>query len=1050
MGPVLRALLCVESDARASWFSDAFEHSGVASHRVFVHNVDDCKRRLRESAWDLLVCDVAEGCAGLLDAAPGYEERGGVPLVIVAGSFGEVALASYRLQGLVCPAGSAVHFLEAVASARSALGSIKGTTVAFECGEREAMEQIARGGPLVATLERIVRLVEGQAQGMLCSILLLDAEQRVVPAAMPSLPPEFSRAIAGYAVGPNEGSCGAAMYRREPVFVRDIATHENWIKYRDLALPAGLRASWSVPILSGDGSVLGAFAMYYAEPRDASEREYSWVARASYLAGIAVLRDRAEQTLSNSEHRYRQIVDTAYEGVWLLDSFALTTFVNARAAELLGYSVEEMLGKSLLDFVDEDDRAAAESYLTRRRQNISEQHELRFRRKDGQKLWALVAASPLTDERGEVVGALGMLTDITRLKRAEATLRANELELRTIFDNAAIGIALVDVEGRSRRSNRALQRMLGYSAEELSEMSFPAFTHPEDVAADSELYARMLAGELKSYQLEKRFLRSDGNVVWGRLTASLVREAASEPVLGVGMVEDISNQKLAEARISAQAALLDQAKDAILVRDRAGVVEYWNKGAERLYGWSSQEAIGRNVIDLLYREPSSFRVAETQLLEHDAWSGEIVQITRAGDEVVVEGSWTLIRDEAGTPKSVLAINTDVTARKHLEAQVFSAQRMESLGTLAGGIAHDFNNILAAILANVSLAADDLSPDHPVQSALAEINEASLRAAALVRQILTFSRRRAPERRVIRLQSVVDEALKLLRATLPASVRIETHFSPTTPEVFADATQVHQVVMNLATNAAHAMSERGGELRLSCERAFIEERREPALAALRPGTYALLIVEDTGSGMDAETLKRIFDPFFTTKGPGEGTGLGLSVVHGVMRAHEGGVAVHSVLGRGSRFDLYFPAARAAAEHHDKRGPTPLRGRGERVLCIDDEAPIVRATSLLLERLGYRVVAHTHPARALQALALNPNAFDAVVSDCAMPLIWGLDFVREIQRLRPSMPIVMTSGLIEPSLEKAFRELGVREFVAKPGSIEDLGAALQRLLAPQRRS
>jgi len=1046
MGPVLRALLCVESDARATWFAEAFARSATVTHCEFVHEAAGCAKCLHDGAWDLLVCDVAEGRAGLLDALPTHEERDGVPLVIVAASFGEVALASYRLRGLVCPAESAVHLLLAVDSARTAFGFLNGSVHTFEGGQREIIEEIARGGPLSATLEKIVRLVEHQADGMLCSIVLLDGDRRVVPLAAPSLPPEFSRAIAGIAIGPNEGSCGAAMHRGQTVFVRDIASHEYWVKYRDLALASGLRASWSTPILSGDGVVLGAFAMYYHEPRDASEREYSWVQRASYLAAIAVLRDRAEQALRKSELRYRQIVDTAYEGVWLLDGQARTSFVNARAAELLGYAPAEMLGKSLFDFMDEGQRAAAEPYLMRRRQNISEQHEFRFRRKDGEELHALVAASPLTDERGEVTGALGMLTDITRLKRTEATLRESEIELRTIFDNAALGIALVDQQGRPRRSNLALQRMLGYSGAELAEMPFPAFTHPDDASSDLILYGRMVAGEIKSYQLEKRFVRSDGKLLWGRMTASLVRELEGQPLFGIGLVEDITEQKLAEERISAQAALLDQAKDAIWVRDFAGVIEYWNKGAERLYGWSSAEAIGRNVRELTCRETSGHDAAQAQLLEHGAWSGEVVHTTRSGEEVIVEGSWTLLRDAVGNPTRVLAINTDVTAKKRLEAQVFSAQRMESLGTLAGGIAHDFNNILAAILANLSLAADDLSPDHPVQSALSEINEASLRAAALVRQILTFSRRRAPERRVVRVQSVVDEALKLLRATLPASVRIETHFAADAPEIFADATQVHQVVMNLGTNAAHAMSARGGVLRLECERAIVKEGGDPSLSALRPGNYARLTVEDTGSGMDAETIKRIFDPFFTTKGPGEGTGLGLSVVDGVMRAHDGAVIVRSVLGQGSKFVLYFPAARAAAEHAAPRGPTPLRGRGERVLCIDDEAPIVRATTLLLERLGYQVVAHTHPARALEALAAEPSGFDAVVSDCSMPLIWGLDFVREILRLRPSIPIVMTSGLLEPSLEKSLRELGIREFVAKPGTIEDLGAALQRLLAP----
>ncbi|HWA73096.1 MAG TPA: PAS domain S-box protein [Polyangiaceae bacterium] len=1046
---MLRALLCVESPARAAWFAQALAGYEAPIDWVVAGDAAAAASRLRDGSWDLLLCDVAAGRASVLDGLPASHERDGVPLLIVAASFLEVASASYRLQGLVVPEGSREHLLQAIATTRTALGLPQGASQSFERGQREIVERIARGAPLDEALERIVRLVEQQAEGMACTILLLDAEQRVMTVTAPSLPAEFSRAIEGIAIGPKEGSCGAAMYERRRVIVDDIATHENWEKYRDLALSFGLRAAWSTPIWSGQGDVLGAFAMYYREPRKPSERECSWVERASYLAAIALLRHRAEQSLRASEARYRQMVDTAYEGVWLLDSQARTTFVNARTAELFGYAPEEMLGRSLFDFIDESERAEVQARLARRKRSISEQHEICYRRKNGEPLWALVAASPIHDERGNVVGALGMLTDITRLKQVEATLKHNELELRTIFDHAAIGIALVDEQGRPRRSNRAFQNMLGYSAAELREMPFPAFTHADDAATDFGLYQRMLAGELTSYQIEKRFLHREGQVVWGRLTASLVRELEGEPVLGIGMVEDITQQKRAEARISAQAALLDQAKDAILVRSCEGVIEYWNKGAERLYGWSSAEAVGRNVSELLFYRPEVFRAAQERLLEAGAWNGEVEHVTRSGEQVIVESSWTLIRDDSGRPQSVLAINSDVTEKKRLEAQVFAVQRMESLGTLAGGIAHDFNNILAAILANLTLAAGDLGPDHPVQSALSEINQASLRAAALVRQILTFSRQSEPERRAVGLALVAGEAIKLLRATLPVSVSIETRFERDVPEIFADATQVHQVVMNLGTNAAHAMSERGGVLRIECERALVSQALRTSLGELRPGTYARLVVEDQGAGMDAATIERIFDPFFTTKGLGKGTGLGLSVVHGVLRAHEGGVTVQSTPAKGTRFELYFPAAQAAVERAAAQRKALPRGRGERLLCVDDEGPIVRATTRLLERIGYEVVAHTEPRKALAELALESARFDAVVSDCSMPNLWGLEFVREIFRLRPGMPIVMTSGFIDPALERSLRELGIREFVAKPATIAELGAALDRLLRGEGR-
>ncbi|MFZ5892276.1 MAG: PAS domain S-box protein [Myxococcota bacterium] len=1042
MASVIRALLCAQSDGRAKWFAEVFRGVQAEVECTLANGVLPCIERMAEPHWDVVVCDVPRGAGRFLDGFPGPEARAELPLIIVAEELSEVLAANYRLQAHLCSADNAEQLRLALAAVQNASVSQRASVHAFERGQREIIEQILKGAPLRVTLDRIVRLVERQGEEMFCTILLLDADQRVVPVSTPSLPPEFGRAFTGARIGPKEGSCGAAMYLRRPVVTADIEHHENWAKYREPALAAGLRGSWSSPILSGDGEVLGAFAMYYREPREPREVERAWVERATYLAAITLQHDRRAEALRVSEARYRQIVNTAYEGVWLLDADARTSFVNARAAELLGYSIQEMLGRSLFEFMEDDARAEAEAHFLRRQQHISEQHEFRFRRKDGTPLFALVAASPLLDERGEMIGALGMLTDITPLKRAEQTLSENELELRTIFENAGLGIALVDSDGRPRRSNTALQRMLGYSNEELQRMRFAEFTHPDDAAVDVDLYTRMLRREIDSYRLEKRFLHKDGHVVWGRVTAALVR--MGDGLLAIATVEDISEHKRAEERISAQAALLDQATDAIMVRSCEGVIEYWNKGAERIYGWSSAEAVGRNVLELLYRDAKQFHDAQARLLAADAWSGQLLHYNRAGNELMIEGRWTLLRDEAGRPKNVLTINSDVTEKKRLEVQVISAQRMESLGTLAGGIAHDFNNILAAILANVSLAADDLSADHPAQTALSEINEAGLRAAALVRQILTFSRRRAPERRVIRLESVVNEALKLLRATLPAHIRIDVHVDPEAPEVFADPTQVHQVVMNLCTNAAHAMRLRGGVLMVNCERAHIEREVVLSLGELAPGNYARLVVEDTGVGMSTETLARIFDPFFTTKSPGEGTGLGLSVVHGVMRAHDGGVRVESSVGRGSRFELYFPEARASAENAVPRTRVARRGRGERVLCIDDEASLARATTQLLERLGYAAVAHTHPTKALEDLARDPLRFDAVVTDCSMPLIWGLEFVREIRRLRPEMPIVMTSGLIEPGLEKSLRELGIREFIAKPGTIEELGTALQRAL------
>jgi PAS domain S-box-containing protein len=724
--------------------------------------------------------------------------------------------------------------------------------------------------------------------------------------------------------------------------------------------------------------------------------------------------------------------------VWLLDADARTLFVNQRTAHMLGYSHEELLGRPITDFMDESSRQSVDGSFIQRLRTASEQYEFRFRRKDRSAFWALVSGSPIYDEKRELTGALGMITDITALKRTEHALRQSEAEVRVVFENAAIGMALVDADGCVLRSNAALQLFLKYDEAELAARKFTDFSPPEDLESDLALHRTFKSGTRRTFQSDKRYVRKDGSVVWGRLTASLVqpqkgmprsviamvedvteRKAMEEAVRSserlrvlmygavsdvlfyvgvepgnrfcflsvndaflrstglredqvvgrtvdevipepsralvvdnylraiherrtirwdevsaypsgvkygevsitplfddngactnlVGTVHDVTERRLTEQRVAEQAALLDKANDAILVSGLDGVIHYWNKGAERVYGWSSAETIGRNIRTLIHGETEALDQAQQRLIEDGHWSGELVQFTKAGRRIVVECSRTLIRDERGQARSALIINTDISARKSLEVQVLHAQRLESLGMLAGGVAHDFNNLLMVIRASLELTLADLPKEHSARDDLAAAEAATIRGTELVRQLLTFSRRDEVKRRVARLQPLVEEALGLLRMTIPSSVRLETRFDPDAPEVLADHTQIHQVVMNLGTNAIQAMAGRGGRFEVRVQRVVLETALNAHSTVLRPGEYARLVVADSGNGIDMTALDHIFDPFFTTKAPGEGTGLGLSVVHGIVRSHDGGIIVRSAPGRGTEFEVYFPAVAA---------------------------------------------------------------------------------------------------------------------------------------------
>jgi signal transduction histidine kinase len=385
-------------------------------------------------------------------------------------------------------------------------------------------------------------------------------------------------------------------------------------------------------------------------------------------------------------------------------------------------------------------------------------------------------------------------------------------------------------------------------------------------------------------------------------------------------------------------------------------------------------------------------------------------------------------------------------RQKLEQQLREAQKMESIGTLAGGIAHDFNNILAAILGNVALAREDAVNAAPVLASLDQINRAALRARHLVQQILAFSRREQHGLTVQPLRPVVEESLGLLRSTLPAGVQIDAVLPEAPLPVRADATQLQQVLINLCTNAWHSLPAQGGRIEVGFERVQLDEalrRRQPELAS---GAYAHLWVSDNGSGMDAATRERIFDPFFTTKPVGRGTGLGLSVVHGIVRAHEGSIAVDTAPGRGSTFHLYIPSPEADANAADAQlaDGADARGSGQRVLYIDDDEVMVVMVGRLLERAGFRVTAETDAVAALERLRAEPTAFDALVTDYNMPGLSGLEVARIAAGLRPGLPVVLSTGYLSEELREQALALGVRGLLKKENTLEELGGLLRDLL------
>ena len=496
-------------------------------------------------------------------------------------------------------------------------------------------------------------------------------------------------------------------------------------------------------------------------------------------------------------------------------------------------------------------------------------------------------------------------------------------------------------------------------------------------------------------------------------------------------------QALHQEKAKAQ-KYLDVVEVIMLALNHRGEVSLVNQKGCQVLGYSEEEIVGKNWFDQFIAESDRDEVRANfdrgEVYEYSEYS----VVTKQGDERVIAWHTTFLRDD-DSRLGTLSSGTDITQVRSLEKQLHHSQKMDAIGTLAGGIAHDFNNILASILGYTCISIEDLSADHPITDNLVQVRKSAERAADLVEQILTFSRQSELERKPVQIQLIVKEALKLLRASLPATIQFKTTIDGDCEPVMADPTQIHQVLMNLCTNAYHAMQETGGVLDVTLSSVAVTERMKRANPELQPGRNICLTVRDTGHGMDAPTLKRIFDPFFTTKKVGEGTGLGLSVVHGIVKRCRGDIRIASEKGRGTTVQIYLPCC----------GRIPVRQGGiieniphgrERILFVDDEEDISAMVRLMLERMGYRVTSSNCGTEALATFRRQPEQFDLIITDQTMPKMTGTELAKQIHRIRPELPVVLASGLgYSRPMEK-----NIRSYIKKPFIPGELAKVVRRAL------
>lgn len=537
---------------------------------------------------------------------------------------------------------------------------------------------------------------------------------------------------------------------------------------------------------------------------------------------------------------------------------------------------------------------------------------------------------------------------------------------------------------------------------------------------------------------------------WQQLEINLLKQLATQVAIAIQqstlfeqIQTELNERKQAEQKIREQAALLDVATDAIFVCDLNNKILFWNKGAERLYGWMAQEAEGKRVNELLDQNTAvKLEDVHNVLAEEGSWQGELDQVTKESKEVIVFSRWTLVRDQEQRPKSILVVNTNITENKQLEAQFLRAQRLESLGTLASGMAHDLNNVLAPILMSVQLLMLKF-PDLPTQNLLKILEANVKRGAGLVKQVLSFARGVEGERITLQVQHLILEIEQIAKQTFPKSIEVYTDLPSDLWTVSANATHLHQVLMNLVVNARDAMPD-GGTLSIGAENLFIDAHYARMYLEAQVGNYIVITISDTGTGITPESLERIFEPFFTTKEFGKGTGLGLSTVIGIIKSHGGFVNVTSQVGKGTQFQVFLPAVSVTPSPPAPELELP-KGHGELILVVDDEAPIREITRITLENFNYQVNTASDGIEALALYAQQKSDIKVVLMDMMMPSMDGAATIRTLQKINPQVKIIAVSGLALNDKVAEAVGVGIKAFLSKPYTAQELLKTINGVLS-----
>jgi len=634
--------------------------------------------------------------------------------------------------------------------------------------------------------------------------------------------------------------------------------------------------------------------------------------------------------------------------------------------------------------------------------------------------------------------------EITERKKIEEELRKSEARYRELVEQMPVLLCRFRPDGTLTFVNKAYQNYFGHGEKSLRGENFFQF-----IPEKEREYVRKKYFSLDSKKpiitYEHKVYDRNGNIRWMEWTDRALFDENGKITEYQSVGIDVTERKTAEEELRLLATAIEHAAEGVIVTDEKGIIRYVNPAFEADTGYSRREIIGQDgkILKSDKWHEKLFDAISNMIAEGKTWKGRLVNRKKNGALFEVEASVSPVIDSTGKTTNFVIIWRDVTEANLLERRLRESQKLEAIGTLAGGIAHDFNNILSSIIGFTMLAMDQAPKNSQLHADLEKIYKAGVRARELVSQILTFSRQREQEKSPIRIEPIVKESLKLLRASFPSSIEIRQNIAPDLGTIFADPTQIHQVFMNLCTNAAQAMEEKGGILEISLSNVELDSDFAYNHPGVTPGPHVRLTVKDTGRGMEPEVIEHIFEPYFTTKEQTGGTGLGLALVHGIVASHNGTITVQSEPGKGSTFDVYFPVTEKKPVEEIQKSGDSSRGV-ENILFVDDERDLIEMGKRILEGMGYKVVTKTSSLEALDLFRENPDKFDLVITDLTMPFMSGDELAEELVRIRHDIPVILYTGYGDKISDGKIMKKCIQAYLKKPLLKSELAETIRRVL------